>query len=103
MRNLQPWIVRQGAVPAVSYYLWRLMASHRQTAPVAPDRVLQQMIVPIDEHFERKLNAMALYGSQFGEFFSSREDCIASLTIYAKSTGAKEVALERYWAEAIAK
>lgn len=97
MKNLQPWIVRQGAAPVVSYYLWRLMARHRQTAPVMPERALQSVTIPIAEHFECKVDAMALYRSQFGEFFSSRQDCIDTLSAYARAMGGPKNALERYW------
>jgi hypothetical protein len=40
---------------------------------------------------------MALYRSQFGEFFSSRQDCIDTLSAYARAMGGPETALERYW------
>jgi LmbE family N-acetylglucosaminyl deacetylase len=95
MKNLQPWIVRQCAVPAVSYYLFRLMANHRQTARSAAQRNLQPILVPITDQLERKVDAMALYRSQFGEFFSSRQDCIDTLAAYAKGMG--KTAVERYW------
>jgi LmbE family N-acetylglucosaminyl deacetylase len=95
MKNLQPWIVRQCAVPVVGYYLFLLMAHHRKTAPATAKRSLQPVLVPITDQLERKVDAMALYRSQFGEFFSSRQDCIDTLAAYAKGMG--ETAVERYW------
>jgi LmbE family N-acetylglucosaminyl deacetylase len=100
MKNLQPWVVRQGAVPAVSYYLWRLMSRHRQAAPAMPERTLQPVTIPIAEHFDRKVEAMALYRGQFGEFFSSRQDCVATLSSYARAMGSADSAVERYWRSA---
>ncbi len=97
MKNLQPWIVRQGAVPAVSYYLYRLMARHRNEARTASKRSLQAQWIPIGEHLDRKVDAMALYRSQFGEFFASREDCMSTLTRYGHSIGQNTSVAERYW------
>lgn len=98
MKNLQPWIVRKGAVPAVSYYLYRLMARHRSDAATAPKRSLQPQWIEIGEQLERKVDAMALYRSQFGEFFASRQDCKATLARYGQSAGQNNAAAsERYW------
>ena len=95
MKNLQPWIIRQCAVPAVGYYLFRLMAHHRRTELSASKHSLQSILVPITEQLDRKVDAMMLYRSQFGEFFSSRHDSIDTLAAYAKGMG--ETAVERYW------
>jgi LmbE family N-acetylglucosaminyl deacetylase len=98
MKNLRPWIVRKSAIPAVSFYLYRLMALHRRHAGQAPDRKLEPIIMPIAAHFERKVEAMALYRSQFREFFSSRDDCITMLSAYAERIRPHGGPLERYWA-----
>jgi LmbE family N-acetylglucosaminyl deacetylase len=97
MKNLQPWLVRQFAVPAVSFYLYRLMARHRLDAPTTRKRQLEPMIFQIDEHIDRKIAAMALYRSQFGEFFSSRQDCLNTLGTYSSSMGGTNTLVERYW------
>lgn len=98
MKNLKPWIVRKSAIPVVSFYLHRLMALHRSLAVGSLKRQLEPLVMSIDEEFDMKVHAMALYRSQFREFFSSREDCIATLLGYAQSIqgdGAGQV--ERYW------
>ena len=97
MKNLQPWIVRKFAVPGVSFYLLRLMARHRRDAQTTPRRAMQPVLRPITDHFERKVDAMALYRSQFGEFFSSRQDCVDTLSAYGQAIGASESQVERYW------
>lgn len=97
MRNLQPWIVRYGAVPVVSAYLYRLMASHRKPASRLLKRRLEPRLVPITDQFERKVDAMAHYQSQFAEFFASRQDCAATLGAYAGAMQGGTTALERYW------
>ena len=99
MKNLQPWVVRQCAVPAVGFYLWRLMARHDRLARCAEKRTLKPVITPITEQLEHKVTAMALYRSQFGEFFTSHQDCVASLTSYAQAMGFDEGVAERYWLE----
>lgn len=98
MKNLQPWIVRQFAVPVVSIYLYRLMAMHRKQVTALPTRRLEPMVMPIGRQLDSKVQAMALYSSQFKEFFASRDACIASLTEYANRTQASSGAAERYWA-----
>lgn len=98
MKNLKPWIIRQFAVPAVIFYLYRLMALHRNQASATPKRRLQPLVMPIAGQFERKVEAMALYRSQFKEFFSSREDCIATLMGYASRSQGGVGPVERYWA-----
>jgi len=100
MKNLQPWIVRQVAVPTVSYYLWRLMARHRRDASTASKGDLQPKVVNISDQFERKVDAMALYRSQFGEFFSSRQACVDTLAAYAQTMDDNATAVERYWTTA---
>lgn len=97
MRNLQPWIVRYGAVPVVSAYLYRLMANHRKLANHSFKRRLEPTLVPITNQFERKMDAMAHYQSQFVEFFSSRQDCAATLAAYAGAIQGRTAAVERYW------
>lgn len=98
MRNLTPWIVRRSAVPVVAYYLHRLMALHRRLARGAPARAWTSRIRELDEAaLTHKIEAMALYRSQFREFFSDREDCRHSLTDYASRIQPGVQAAERYW------
>lgn len=96
MKNLKPWIVRQFAVPVVSIYLYRLMALYRKRTNVPSKHRLVPVVVPIEAQFERKVAAMALYQSQFREFFSGREDCKVSLAEYARRQG-EAGPVERYW------
>ncbi len=98
MKNLQPWILRQCAVPAVSAYLYRLMASHRRLASPANGLRLHPCLVPIDSQFDAKVRAMALYGSQFREFFSGPQDCVATFSAYARHIQGHAAPVERYWA-----
>jgi LmbE family N-acetylglucosaminyl deacetylase len=100
MKNLQPWIVRKFAVPGVSYYLFRLMARHRRDAPHAAKRQLQPVLVPMAAQWEQKIGAMTLYRSQFGEFFTSRQDCLHTLSAYAQVMGSPDAVVERYWVAA---
>jgi len=97
MKNLQPWIVRKFAVPTVSFYLFRLMAQHRHQAIRAVKRRLQSKVVPITDEFERKVDAMGLYRSQFGEFFASRQDCCTTLKTYGCAMGEPTGMVERFW------
>ncbi|WP_180128309.1 PIG-L deacetylase family protein [Rhodoferax sp. BLA1] len=97
MRNLKPWIVRKSALPVVSYYLWRLMSTHRRKAATAPKRLLHPCVIPIDDYLQQKVDAMLLYNSQFKEFFSSRQDGVNTLSAYAKTISHSKTALERYW------
>ena len=97
MKNLKPWIVRQFAVPVVSFYLHRLMALHRRQPMPVPNLKLKPVESPISARVDRKIDAMALYTSQFKEFFSSRQDCADTLAAYAQRAGRSERALERFW------
>lgn len=97
MKNLKPWIVRQFAVPVVSFYLHRLMALHRRQPMPVPNLKLKPVESPISARVDRKIDAMALYTSQFNEFFSSRQDCADTLAAYAQRAGRSERALERFW------
>ena len=98
MKNLQPWIVRKCAVPAVGYYLYRLMALHRKLAPKALKRQFRSRLVPVlPQDFERKMDAMTLYTSQFNEFFANREDCLTVLCQYAAQFCGVGGATERVW------
>lgn len=97
MRNLQPWIMRQVAVPVVSFYLFRLMSDHRSVARTATKCDLEPVLEPIVDQFERKVDAMSLYRSQFDEFFSSRQNCVANLATYARAISQATEPLERYW------
>ena len=99
MKNLQPWIVRQLAVPAVSIYLYRLMARYRNQVTMVPELTLEPLVVQIADRLGKKIEAMALYSSQFNEFFASRQDCVATLQAYAGRVQGKTeaAAIERYW------
>lgn len=97
MKNIKPWIVRQFAVPVVSVYLYRLMALHRNLADPTATRHLEPLVMPIAGQFASKVDAMALYRSQFQEFFSSREDCIATLMTYANCIQDGDGPVERFW------
>ena len=97
MKNLKPWIVRQFAVPVVSIYLYRLMAEHRKQAVGAAKRRLEPVFLPIDGQLASKVKAMGLYTSQFREFFSSREDCMATLMAYPNRTQGGPGPVERFW------
>jgi len=98
MKNLQPRIVRKCAVPAVGYYLYRLMALHRKLAPKALKRQFRSRLVPVSpQDLERKVDAMMLYTSQFNEFFATREDCLTILGQYAAQFGVGGGAIERVW------
>lgn len=97
MKNLEPLIVRWLAFPVVSVYLYRLMAMHRQQHRRRPNRYLESSVVAIDAQFCIKIDAMSLYRSQFREFFSSRDNCIASLIAYAGRIHGVAMPVERYW------
>ena len=98
MKNLTPWIVRQIAVPVVGFYFYRLMALHRKQANVPPKRRLQAHVIPIVGEFDSKVEAMALYRSQFKEFFKGHEDCSSMLSSYANRIRDGIGHMERYWA-----
>lgn len=98
MRNLKPWIVRSCAVPVVSIYLFRLMAYHRRLAAASHPRFsLAPRVAPMSDGFMHKLQAMALYTSQFREFFAGMDDCAASYAAYSRRITARDGQVERYW------
>ena len=98
MKNLQPWILRKLAVPATSIYLYRLMGQHRSRATAAIKRAFVATSVSFGQtDLDHKVDAMALYGSQFKEFFESREDCVATLGSYCRRSGQRGISAERYW------
>lgn len=97
MKNLKPWIVRFFASPVVSIFLYRLLASHRKNFNALHKLNLNSRVVDIKDQFDQKLEGMALYGSQFKEFFTSRKDCEDSLKAYAKSMQSSSTKIERYW------
>jgi LmbE family N-acetylglucosaminyl deacetylase len=97
MRNLKPWIVRQLAVPAVAFYLYRLMAQHRRQAILRPMQPWVAHVCSLEGRLEHKIEAMALYESQFREFFGSRDDCRRSLLAYAMRVVGRASVLERFW------
>lgn len=98
MKNLQPAVVRLGAVPVVSIYLYRLMALHRRGwAQVQPGLSLRPVVRPIGATLDTKLEAMALYSSQFREFFTSVEECRATQHAYARQFEPSGQPVERCW------
>lgn len=98
MKNLQPWIVRQLAIPVVGFYLHRLIALHREQSIAALDkRRLASLVIQIEDHFKQKIDAMALYRSQFKEFFSDRENCVDMLEKYSDGHRVGRGMVERYW------
>ena len=98
MKNLHPWIVRKFAVPVVGFYLFRQMALHRRIGRRAAKRQLVQLVTPIAANVPLKVDAMALYGSQFREFFSSKEDCLKTQITYTNRALGGVGPIERYWA-----
>jgi LmbE family N-acetylglucosaminyl deacetylase len=98
MKNLKPWTLRQLAIPVVGFYLHRLMALHRKQADGAlGKRRLVAREFQIGDQFEQKVEAMALYSSQFREFFTDLEDCIATLNHYSEGHRSGAGPVERYW------
>jgi LmbE family N-acetylglucosaminyl deacetylase len=97
MKNLKPWFVKLGAVPVVSLYLNRLLAFHRRQAKISHKISLQAQIKLIDQQFEKKVEAMALYRTQFQEFFFSKESCAESLQDYAAQMQCGVNKVERFW------
>ncbi len=98
MKNLRPWIVRQSAVPVVSFYLYRLMALHRRLARRCPlSQALQPSVRSVADVFASKLEAMALYHSQFQEFFADTVDCENIYQRYAAQMPHQVGPVERYW------
>lgn len=95
MKNLKPWLLRFFAVPTVSFYFYRLMAQHRRFKKSHPNFTLKPELLLITDQFERKIQAMALYRSQFKEFFLSQDDCRKTLVSYANRM--QQEAVERYW------
>ena len=98
MKNLKPAVVRWGAVPVVSIYLYRLMAQHRRGwAGAAPTLRLRPLVRVIDAELDTKLKAMTLYTTQFREFFSSVQECRDSMQAYAGQFAPGARAVERCW------
>lgn len=101
IQNLRPWPLRLVAQPVVGFYLYRLMALHRQRGAAGGTGSWQASIQPIEAQFEQKLDAMMLYRSQFKEFFLSRDDCENMLRRYARRMGGGQGMgqglVERHW------
>jgi len=97
MRNLSPTLVRWGAVPVVSLYLWRLLTWHRAHKGQDAKLGLRPTVRPLAENLDRKVAAAMLYASQFREFFASRADFIGSHARYAMQLGGTQGPVERYW------
>lgn len=100
MKNLKPWPVRLAAVPVVSFYLYRLISLHRKTARQHPPHLTLTplALTPLPSAaFARKLQAMALYPSQFQEFFAGPQDCARLYALYARQIHPALSPLERYW------
>ena len=96
MHNIQPWIVRLVAVPAVAVYFWRLLRANRMDDAQVPPLRLTPSFEAIDDGFVTKVKAMQLYTSQFKEFYHSGEDCAKALRDYA-ATISPGVPGERRW------
>lgn len=98
MKNLQPWILRKVAVPAIGFYLYQLMGQHRRQTASGRKMDLLAKSVSLDQtDLARKVAVMALYCSQFKEFFVSRHDCLATLASYCRRSRQDGVGAERYW------
>lgn len=97
MRNLSPWLIRKCATPVVAVYLYRLMGLHSQLPKEFGKPQLQSQLTGNDRCFVKKIDAMLTYGSQFSEFFSSRDDCIRTLSSYADGFGQGTHHSERFW------
>jgi len=97
VRNLRPAPVRWLAVPVVAWYLRGLMRAHWPEGSRATGgrwRV-EHSVAWVD--LEMKVDAMALYRSQFREFFVDRHDCLMQLRAHASSQGVAGGAAERLW------
>ncbi|MBL0348911.1 MAG: PIG-L family deacetylase [Elusimicrobia bacterium] len=101
MRNLRPALLRLAARPVVTAYLLRLLASHARP-PAGPGPGWESTVVGVRPEFEKKLDAMELYQSQFREFFLSREDCARQFRLYAERVTGRPDPVERYWSRAMA-
>lgn len=97
MKNLSPWIVKSFAIPVVSFYLFRLIAIHRNLAIGAEKRRMEPIEMPHANDFAAKVAVMALYKSQFTEFFASNKDCVEMLQHYAMSRQGENGSIERFW------
>ena len=97
MKNIKPFIFRIFAYPVVSIFLYRLMARHFKNKDITKKIDLTSPVVDINDSFEKKIDAMMLYGSQFKEFFINRKDCEDSLKAYADSMFDGSSKVERYW------
>ena len=97
MRNIQPWIVRCVAVPAVAVYFWRLLRANRVSDAQVPILRLRPIHQPVSDEFADKVRAMQIYTSQFKEFYHSAEDCANALGAYAAAIS-PGVPVERRWA-----
>lgn len=99
MQNLRPALVRWGAVPVVSIYLYRLMALHRRGWPRAAASAVRMrpVIRALGMDLDTKLKAMALYTSQFREFFTSIEACRETILAYSAHFAPPDDAAERSW------
>ncbi len=99
MKNLKPWIVRQFAVPVVGYYFFGLMRRSRESWQKKSAVHLVPHVIAIANHFPIKVDGMALYSSQFQEFFASRNDCETMILSYANQFQSGAGASERYWSQ----
>lgn len=101
MTKLSPWALRVSAIPAVSFYLYRLLAHHRSLGYLrvkgAQEVRWAYECVPIDDEFDRKIAAMERYESQFKAFFHDRSDCRNLLESYAERITGSRSRIERLW------
>jgi hypothetical protein len=98
IRNLRPKLIRPFASVVVSIFLFRLMSSHRRVAtPAKQRRIVELRFGLSDDAFQKKVQAMTLYRSQFREFFQDINECISTHRAYSLRIDARAPTLERYW------
>lgn len=97
VRNLRPAPVRWLAGPVVAWYLRGLMRAHWPdgTRATGGRWRVSPAFTPMD--LETKVDAMALYRSQFREFFVDRQDGLAQLRAHALTQGVDGGVAERLW------
>lgn len=98
MQNLRPAIVRWFAYPVVGLYLRKLVRSHQAPETEVPalgawHAVIQESGLQV----EAKSTLMALYRSQFSEFFESHTACAAAMAAHAARFTADGGFAERQW------
>ncbi|MCK6470945.1 MAG: PIG-L family deacetylase [Planctomycetes bacterium] len=101
MTKLSPWALRVSAIPAVSFYLYRLLSYHKHLGSLHAKSSQavrwEPECVPIDDAVDRKIDAMECYESQFKAFFHDRIDCRNLLESYAERITGCRSGIERLW------